>query len=75
MTLIMDMATGEEYQGQEMSCPRAAPSTPTHVDRSQEPSQRVELQLAVVEVTPSQQNSSFDMAGMDINDLLDSIDN
>jgi len=74
MTLILDMATGEEYPGEEMSCPRAAISTPARTDRSQEPSQHAELQLAMVEVTPIQQKRSFDMAGVDIESLLASID-
>ena len=74
MTLILDMATGEEYPGEGMSCPGATNSTPTRVDRLQEPSQHVQLQLAMVEATPSQHSISFDMAGMDINTLLDSIE-
>ncbi|HED18553.1 MAG TPA: hypothetical protein ENI74_03515 [Gammaproteobacteria bacterium] len=74
MTLILDMATGEEYQGEGMSCPSATGSTPTRRDRLQEPSQHLQLQLAMVEATPSRHNISFDMAGMDIQTLLESIE-
>ncbi|GMQ89610.1 MAG: hypothetical protein BMS9Abin09_1114 [Gammaproteobacteria bacterium] len=74
MTLILDMATGEEYQGEGMSCPSATNPTSTRMDRSQEPSQHVQLQLAMVEATPSQHNITFDMAGIDINTLLESIE-
>jgi len=74
MTLILDMTTGEEYQGEEMSCPRAAISAPAGADRLHEPAQHLELQLAIVEVALSQQKHSFDMAGMDIEALLQSIE-
>jgi len=76
MTLILDMATGEEYQGEGMICPSATNPTPARMDRSQEPSQHVQLQLqlAMVEATPSQHDISFDMAGMDIETLLESIE-
>ena len=73
MTLILDMTTGEEYQGEEMSCPRAAISAPARMDRLHEPAQHLELQLATVEVTPSQRKHCFDMAGIDIEALIDSI--
>jgi len=73
MTLILDMTTGEEYQGEEMSCPRATISAPAEVDRLQEPAQHLQLQLATIEVAPSQQKRCFDMAGVDIEALIQSI--
>ena len=72
MTLILDMATGEEYQGLELSCPRAVITTPARADRLQEPA--LQLQLATVEATPTQQRSSIDMAGIDIDTLIQSIE-
>jgi len=74
MTFILDMASGEEYQGKELSCPGTTNPAPTRTDRSQELAQHVELQLAIVEVTPSQQRISFDMGGIDIKTLLESIE-
>ena len=72
MTLILDMATGEEYQGLELSCPRAVITAPTRADSSQQPA--LQLQLATVEATPTQQRSSIDMAGIDIDTLIQSIE-
>ena len=74
MTLILDMATGEEYQGLELSCPRAVITAPTRADSSQQPALQLQLQLAMVEATPTQQRSSIDMAGIDIDTLIQSIE-
>ena len=74
MTLILDMASGEEYRGEELSCPRAVITTPGRADSLQAPAQQVQLQLATVEATPSQQKSSIDMAGMDIAKLIQAIE-
>jgi hypothetical protein len=49
-------------------------TTPGRADSLQEPAQQVQLQLATVEATPSQQTSSIDMAGMDIAKLIQSIE-
>jgi hypothetical protein len=72
MTLILDMATGEEYQGLELSCPRAVITAPTGADSLQQPA--LQLQLAPVEATPTQQKFSIDMAGIDIDTLIQSIE-
>ncbi len=72
MTLILDMATGEEYRGEELSCPRAVITAPTMTGSLHEPAQQ--LQLAKVEVTPAQQRSSIDMTGIDIETLIQSIE-
>jgi hypothetical protein len=72
MTLILDMATGEEYPGEELSCPSAVITTPTRVNSLQEPA--LQLRLAEVEATPTQPKSSIDMAGMDIETLIQSIE-
>jgi len=74
MTLILDMASGEEYRGEELSCPRAVITTPGRADSLQEPAQQVQLQLATVEATHPQQKSSIDMVGMDIAKLIQAIE-
>ena len=72
MTLILDMATGEKYQGLELSCPRAVVTAPARADNLPQPA--LQLQLATVEATPTQQKSYIDMAGIDINTLIQSIE-
>ncbi|GMQ83379.1 MAG: hypothetical protein BMS9Abin06_0113 [Gammaproteobacteria bacterium] len=73
MTLILDMETGEEYRGEEMSCPRAVVTIPARSDSLQV--QHPQLQLAMVEATPPQHKRSIDMAGIDIETLIKSIEN
>ena len=72
MTLILDMASGDEYQGEELSCPSAVITTPTRAYSLRELAPQ--LQLATVEATPSQQKFAYDMAGMDIAKLIQSIE-
>ena len=72
MTLILNMATGEEYQGLELSYPRAVVTAPARADSLPQPA--LQLQLATVEATHSQQNSSIDMVGMDIAKLIQAIE-
>jgi len=71
MTLILNMATGDEYQGLELSCPRAVVTAPARADSLPQPA--LQLQLATAEATPTQQKSSIDMAGIDIDTLIQSI--
>jgi hypothetical protein len=47
-------------------------TAPTRADSSQQPA--LQLQLAMVEATPTQQRSSIDMAGIDIDTLIQSIE-
>ena len=74
MTLILNMASGEEYRGEELSCPRAVITTPGRAGNLQDPTQQVQLQLATVEATPYQQKSSIDMTGIDIAKLIQAIE-
>ncbi|MFQ5643897.1 MAG: hypothetical protein ACE5FQ_09375 [Thiogranum sp.] len=74
MTLIMDMASGEEYRGDELGFPRAVPTVPGPEGNAPEAVQHVQLQLATVEVAPSRQQTSIDMAGVDIATLIQTVD-
>jgi len=68
------MASGEEYQGEGLAFPRTM-AAPGPADNTLESSQHAQLQLATVEIAPSRQQTSFDMAGgLDIAKLIQSID-
>ncbi|HHH44640.1 MAG TPA: hypothetical protein ENK49_10930 [Gammaproteobacteria bacterium] len=71
MTRILDMASGAEYRGEELSFPRAEVSTPA--GHSADLERQSQLQLATLEIAPSRQPASIDMAGLDIEKLLQSI--
>ena len=70
MTFILDMASGMEYQGDELSCPNndAVEVTP---DTAREYPQ---LQLAVMEATPYEQHGDSIFAGLDIETLIKNIE-
>jgi len=72
MTLILDMTTGEKYLAEELSCPRAVITTPGQADSREELAQQ--LRLETVEATPAQQKHSIDMAGLDMETLIQSLE-
>ena len=62
MTFIIDMASGTEYQGDELTCPKH-PSRDTTTDRNGPCPQ---LQLAVVEMTAPAERTDSIIAAIDI---------
>ena len=72
MTLILDMASGTEYQGEELSCPNRPADKVTPANEYE----HTQLQLAVVETSSqseqTRQPESF-FAGIDIESLLKDI--
>jgi len=65
------MASGEEYRGEELSFPRA--DLPAPADPSADLERQSQLRLATLEIVPSRQPASIDMAGLDIEKLMQSI--
>ena len=72
MTFIIDMASGTEYQGEEMRCkPRAAAAT-RQVTLA--PHEQLDLRLETVEASATARDSSRLPEGMQIDALIQSLE-
>ena len=73
MTLILDMASGTEYLGEELSSPKQRPAQ-TAQPVTRKPSECLQLQLEMVEVGACEQRPAAIPPGLDIAKLIHSIE-
>ena len=71
MTFILDMASGTEYQGEELNCPNHQAVKVTQATDCAYP----QLQLAVVETSQHVKQPDSIVAGLDIGALIKTIEN
>jgi hypothetical protein len=74
MTYIYEMASGTEYLGEELSCPKRAAAMTTPVLHPARDESRVELRLALVDALPSRSALSDFPVGLDLDDLFNAIE-
>ena len=73
MGFILDMASGTEYLGEELSCPHPESQQAVHTAHLDYSMQHAQLQLATFEAT-SEPAQSIDLAGIDLAALIKAID-
>lgn len=73
MTYIYEMASGTEYLGDELSCPKYAADMATPMSNPASAQYQVELRLVPVETFTSRSAPSGFPAGLNLNELLDTI--
>ena len=73
MAFIMEMASGMEYLGEELSCPHPESRQAVHTADMDNNEQHAQLQLAMVEVT-AEPVQSIDLAGVDLAALIQAIE-
>ncbi len=73
MAFILDMESGTEYLGEELSCPHPESRQAVHTAHIDDSVQHAQLQLAMVEAT-SEPAQSIDLAGIDLATLIKAIE-
>jgi hypothetical protein len=74
MTYIYEMASGTEYLGEELGCPKQTAALTNGASHLTYGAYQVEPRLAVVENLPRKSASSSFPAGLDINGLINAIE-
>jgi len=73
MTFIIDMSSGKEYPGEELSCPNQGTEKTRQPDADSDDGYPT-LQLATVEATASEKQPASPLPGLGIDSLLKSIE-